>query len=477
MNTFLMLTATSLSLIAGVFYGERAKRHPESFWTYLIIGLVFTSPLMFGGYTWYDEFFTAGFLLANLPINIKLVKRTSHIIFTLFCGYMLFQAFTGIKFFSQFGLMQALTKIRWVFFVIIIFFVFVKSSSFKTSYVFEKDLPFKLTIAGLIFNLIYLSYGLIAIHSTGSTGFTQTAMISDAYREGTSPLLAIFGATGYVVAVYFVLIPASLMTIKNKTLTRSSLGWLTLALCFMTQMLYNSRSGIIIGLIFLGLFMLQHILNPRIIKGFIAFIPLIGLAILFQVFFNEIQIDVLYQDLFNTLHMGDMADTGTIDLHDIDRKIWNTSAILALNDNTSNALFGWGLRTSGYIVAPYVYNLFLGTLGTASYVEDVSTPGFAALAVDTGLVGLFLMSMILIFCLVEVYRAGQKGYLFILFVPIAYILQLFVMNIFDVLLFYLAIMPCGLSMVLARCNPGMHMSFNSHKQSVTIPNEKDSENL
>jgi hypothetical protein len=230
MNTFLLLTATSLSLLAGLYYGMRTKRHPEFFWTYLIIGLVFTSPLMFGGYTWYDEVYTAGFLLVNLTGIIKIRKRTSHIVFVLFCIYMLFQSFRGIAFFSQYGLVEAITKTRWIFFVIIIIFVFARSASSKIYDVIDKDLPYKLTKAGLLFNIIYLSYGLIAIYITGSTAFTQAAMISDAYRVGTSPLLAIFGSTGYVVPVYIVFIPAALITIKNYVQPRCNIGWFTLAL-------------------------------------------------------------------------------------------------------------------------------------------------------------------------------------------------------------------------------------------------------
>jgi hypothetical protein len=451
MNAFLLFIATSLSLIAGVYYGDRTKRHPELFWTYLIIGLVFTSPFMVGGYTWYDEFYAAGFLLTNLSKNIRVSAKVSHIVFVLFCIYMLFQSFRGIAFFSDYGLVEAITKTRWIFFFIIIYLVFAKSASAKLNSVFDKDLPYKLTKAGLIFNFIYLSFGLIAIHITGSTAFTQAAMLSDVYRIGTSPLLAIFGSTGYVVSVYIVFIPAALITIKNDPPARGNIGWLTLALSLMTQMLYNSRSGMLIILIFLGLFVFQYSLRRRVVTGVLSFIPLIGLALLFQVFFNETSIESIFTNLMNTLHLSDAASYRP-DLQDIDRRVWNASAILALSDNAFNFLFGWGLRTSGYIVAPYVYDLFLEALGSAIYHEDVGTPGFAALAVDSGTLGLFLIAAILIFCLVKIYRTSGKIELFLLFAPFAFFLQLFVMNIFDVLPFYLAIMPCGLYFALAKCN-------------------------
>ena len=74
MNTVLLVSATALSLLAGVHYGSRAKRHPELFWTYLAIGLVFTSPFAIGGYTWYDEAFASGYLLANLPGRLTTIQ-------------------------------------------------------------------------------------------------------------------------------------------------------------------------------------------------------------------------------------------------------------------------------------------------------------------------------------------------------------------------------------------------------------------
>lgn len=451
MNLLLIFTATSLSLFAGVYYGNRTKHHPEFFWTYLIIGLVFTSPLMVGGYTWYDEFFAGAFLLTNLSKNIKTSAKASQLIFILFCIYMLFQSFRGIAFFSNYGLVEAITKTRWTVFFIIILLVFAKSTSAKINSVFDKDLPYKLAKAGLIFNFIYLSFGLIAIYITGSTSFTQAAMLSDEYRVGTSPLLAIFGSTGYVVSVFIVFIPAALLTIKNDTPARVNIAWLTLGLSLMTQMLYGSRSGMLIIVIFLGLFFFQYGLRLRVVKGFLLFIPLMGLGLLFQVYFNEVPIESIFLDMLNTLHLSDPGSYNP-DLQDIDRRVWNASAILALTDNAFNFLFGWGLRTSGYIVAPYVYDLFFNARGRATYSDDVGTPGFAALAVDGGVLGLLLIAMILIFCLVKICRTSDKIQLFLLFAPVAFILQLFVMNIFDVLLLYLAIMPCGLYVVLSRHN-------------------------
>lgn len=451
MRELLIFTAISVCLIAGFRYGIKTRNKPEIFWTYLIIGLIFTTPLMFGGYTWYDEFFTAAFLLTALPKSMKIKIRAYHLVFIFLCAYMFVQSIRGIVFFSHFGFMDALTKIRWIFFILIIFLVFLKGISFKIANAFDENLPYSLTKAGLLFNIIYLSYGLLSLHITGSTAFTQAAMISEEYRIGTSPFLAIFGSTGYVVSVYLVFIPAVLITINNDIQSRVNVGWLTLALSLMTQMMYNSRSGMMMIAIFSGLFIGQYLLRKRVIKGFLLFIPLLAFSIIFQVFFNEVNVALIFQDFLNTLHLGNISYYNP-SLQDINRKVWNTSAVVALLDNPYNFLFGWGLRSGGYIVAPYVYDLFVMALGSANYKEGVGTPGFAALAVDMGFIGLLLILISLIFCIVSVYRLCGKIEFFLLFAPISFILQLFVMNIFDVLFLYLAIMPGGIFIVLAKCN-------------------------
>ncbi len=448
MTAFLILTASVLSLVVGIYFGYRTRRRPEFYWTYLIIGLVFTVPLAIGGYTWYDEFFAGGYLLANLPGKMRIKNKASHILFIIFLCYMILQAFRGIVFFSEVGFGDAIKKVRWVAFFTLVFFLFLKITSEKVEAYYDRNLPYKVTIAGLVFNVIYLMFGAVSLYVSGSTGFTQNAMISDVYRLDTSPLLAIFGSTAYTASVLFVIVPAALISIKNDTLRSAKFAWLVLALALATQVLFLSRSGMLAITIFLVLFFFQNWRSRRVLHGLVVFSILVFSAVVIQDFFNEIPFAVIFEDLKNTLHLGD-ASRFNVDLQDIDRKIWNYSAVLALSDNPLNMLFGHGLRTSGYVVAPYVYELFLEARGFASYNDDVATPAFAALAVDTGVVGLLLILALWGTCLTQIYSKVRKLNLFMLFGPTVFILHLFVINIFDVMFLYLALMPSGLYQALA----------------------------
>lgn len=448
MIAVLILAASAFSLIAGVYFGIRATSRPEFFWTYLIIGIIFTIPLAAGGYTWYDEIFVGGYLLANLLGKVRVKIKAPYILFSAFCIYMTFQAIRGIAFFSDYGLAAATSKIRWVVFFIIIFLVSVKSNSSNIKKRIDKDLSYKITKAGLVFIVIYIAMGLISIYTTGSIAFTQYAQLSGEFGVDASPLIALFGGTAYVVCVFIVIVPAALATVKSSNRKRSNTAWVTIGVALTAQILYNSRSGVLITLTFLGLFFYQNLLSRRVLRGLMIFVPLVGLALLFQLFFNEVSPEILIRDMLHTLGLGDTSRYD-VALKDIDRKVWNRSAILALSENTPNLLFGWGMRTSGYIVAPYVYDSFLATRGFAEYSEDVAIPGFATLAVDTGLVGLLFILVLWLSCLVGLYRRIGKADLVFLFAPTAFILQLFVANIFDVIVLYLALMPSGLYVAIA----------------------------
>jgi len=99
MNALLLLSGSILSLVAGIFFGSRARHYPKFFWRYLLIGLVFTTPLVAGGNTWYDEIYVIGYLLANFPGRISVTKSVWHGLFLVFSIYMIVEAIRGIAFF------------------------------------------------------------------------------------------------------------------------------------------------------------------------------------------------------------------------------------------------------------------------------------------------------------------------------------------------------------------------------------------
>lgn len=438
MHLFLILIPIVLSVLAGIYFGLRVNDQLGKFWFYLVAGLIFTSPLMVGGYTWYDEFYTVGFMLANIKFKRFSINRDLYFyIAVIFLGYMLVQSLRGVLFFTQFGLIESINKFRWLFFYALILLILVKISPKNFIIKDNFELAYALTKSGLFFGIGYSIVGLLAMYASGSVAYTQYAQIDSSGPQ----LFALFGATAYVVPVFIVLIPASLFVIKQGDRKKSKLAWIAMSLYFMNQLLYGSRSGILLFFIFLILFLTQHLATIKFSRSIISLIPVIGLIIFFGIYFNEQNISVIFEDLLNTLHIGDGRDDG---LQDIDRRIWNAAALVALLDNTFNFFYGWGLRTSGYIIAPYVYDLFLEARGFAIFEQDVATPGFAALAIDGGIICILFVTFLMFKAAKSIFDFDRNSLIFLSFAPIAMVLQLFVVNITDVLLLWLSIIPGGL---------------------------------
>lgn len=440
-----MLLLTAISLFSGFYFGIKAANRDEKFWSYLLVGLIFTTPLMIGGYTWYDEFYAAGFLLANTRLNVSGYKKNIYLNLTLFFFlYMVFQGFRGVVFFLHIDFIEGIQKFRWIVFYLLIMIIFLRIAPKTRIDVNHSELAYTITKAGLIFTALYTIIGLLAIFTSGSVAYTQFAQIG--YSDGSHPF-ALFGSTAYVATLFIVIIPASLCVVVTGSRVRVRLAWLVVALIFFNQLLYGSRSGILIVLIFTGFYLVQHIARIGYIKTILMFILSIGVVILLQNYLNEQPIEEIFQDLLNTFYIGNLPD---YEMKDIDRKVWNLAALLALSDNFFNFIFGWGLRTSGFIVAPFVYELFMDLRGWADFDLDVSTTGFAALAVDGGLLCIAFTFILVLNSAKLIFSLNRKYFLFLSLAPIVMFLQLFVMNVFDVLLFWLSILPGGLFYTLIR---------------------------
>ena len=437
---FLLVPSVFLSIFFGLYFGLRVRNNPTQFWIYLVVGLIYTSPLMIGGYTWYDEFYAGAFILANLKLNFrKIIKNFYFYLSILFIFLMIIQGIRGVLFFANIGLVESVSKIRWIFFYILLLVIFLRVAPEK--YInnnYNSDLAYVITKNGLIFTIIYTLIGLLAVLTSGSVAYTQYAQID------SSPgphFFALFGATAYVVPLFIIFISASLFVIMTGDLKKSKVAFILLSLVFANQLFYGSRSGILIFLFFIFLYFIQNIKNFNYFKLLINLLPIILLIFLFQFYLNEQNLNIILEDLLNTLHIGDGRDDN---LQDIDRRVWNFAAVSALLTNEFNFLFGWGLRTSGYIVSTHVYDLFMEARGFAILEQDVATPGFAALAVDGGVVVIIFVATMMFKAWKNIFDINRKSLLYLSLAPILMVLQLFIMNITDMLILWIAIIPGGL---------------------------------
>ncbi len=126
--------------------------------------------------------------------------------------------------------------------------------------------------------------------------------------------------------------------------------------------------------------------------------------------------------------------------HDIDRIIHIQVGFISISESWENFFFGYGLRTSGFIISSHLKRSLEehGLFHLAAEVkDDVSTEGFTALLVDTGLFGIFLLGMNFLFTARKVIIQRENPYrIFLLLSLILTFFWLFLNNLLEIVLFY-----------------------------------------
>jgi len=141
---------------------------------------------------------------------------------------------------------------------------------------------------------------------------------------------------------------------------------------------------------------------------------------------------------------------GSTSSRDLNRKVWLLSAYPALTENVLNFIFGYGFRTSGYVIAPHVYDIFKYYGKEVPIGETVGSEAITNIAVDTGILGIVLLCSLFIFSGWTVYiQNGKFRWIFVFSIIITFA-WLFVTNIVDIVIFYYILMPSGIYSQLAR---------------------------
>lgn len=452
MDTLFIIAANILVAVIGYLLGKYVRRHPEYFWSYLIIGCLSTAPLAFAGFSWYDELFAAFYLLANLPIRLIKSNKLYCTIFVLFSVYMIIQGFRGMINFLDYGeLSDSIRKIRWPIFFLLLLGLFYKVNNNKIQGLIDKDLPFKITVFGFFFHIIYIIWGVAALIQGGSEAYCQDAMryYSDAYGYAPSMYLAIWAPTAYVSSILTIILPAVFITLRYPSRHRRTIGWITLMVIASTVFFFDSRSGSLC-LIFLTMIVMPKFgIRRTVVLGVVGIF--VFLSITYIASSGGKNVDHYINELKRAT-MLEKEENYDKEKQDIERKIWMYSAYPALTATPINFLFGYGFRVAGYIVAPYVYEMFAFYGKAKEYADNVSTEAITNIAVDTGIVGLTLFCLLFIFAGREIYKQSANNK-WLLMASLGLLFGwLFIINIVDSYLLYLTIIPSGILTQLGKAS-------------------------
>jgi len=426
--------------VIGFGLGNYTRRKPHLYTRCLVIGLLSTTPLMIGLFTWYDEIFLGFFLLSNMPKSFRGKNKFHFMLFVLFIAYMVGECFHGMI------VLESIRKIRWPIFFLILLLLLYKINSKKEESMIDEGLAFAITVFGLLFSVVFLGYGIVTEALGVYRQDIQAAMLGYGWSNFRWAIWAHFSYTTFI---FIVTLPAVFMTLYDKKPKRRQVAWITLILLFIVAYYYDVRIAAI-----------------YLIGSLLLIIPRLGVAKVVIIILLLVSIFAIDTQLRQSKERGlkfffkDLSQTGgsiwskdtydPISSRDLDRKVWFLSIFPALTDNWLNLFFGYGFRRAGYVIAPHVYNLLIHYGKKGSSADTIGSEAITNIAVDTGIIGIVLFLALFVIVGRTVYlNKGKFRWLFV-FSILSTFAWLFVTNIIDIVIFYYILMPSGIFVQLAR---------------------------
>ncbi len=416
----------------------------------IFIGLVFTSPLMISGFTFYDELFLIFFLIfffikeKNLKINFFNLNEVKNfflnnklnILYLLTILYFIIQSFRGFTFFFNFNNLIEIKKLRWIIYFFIIFLLFFIFNREK-NYVTKNKNHNIISHTGLLFSVIYLLLSIIFSVSTGNKYSIEYA---------NNQLFGILGTTAYTASLLCLTMPSVFLSLSNQKieLNEQFKYCFFLSFIFCTLFYLGARFGLLFLIIFFILFFFSSLKLKKkiyILLIFFLFSTTLLLLLHFTNYFLNQEYHYSIIDIIKSNSPIIEKGESKGNFRDFDRILLNYIPVYHLfsDFNLSNFLFGTGLRTVSVEIYQTQYEL-LNLYGiNADLTTNFGTTGFATILIETGIIGYLL---ILILSLANIKDLYNENYpLSICLIPSIFILNLFIINSFDLIIFYILLMP------------------------------------
>lgn len=418
-----------------VIYGAmRPRHHLQS----LLAISILSAGVMLDGLSIADEILLACWLLgaiaAHPRIQFSRVKskpgrfeQVHKLLFGLFLLYMIFQACRGV---AEFGEAR---KLRWVVFYIMIW---------ASMWLVSKRAP--LTKSEIYSTILWSSFAYFSIYVASGLYAEKFRGISRWMAQQTE-----WGSTAYSVFPCLLAIPVAFSAALSERKKLRSLGWFTLLSIMIAAFYYDSRTVQLTILIFFCVTALFGGIR-FIIKTAVAYSAILAFFLVF-VWPQSRDLSFFVDDI---VHSGSavFSGAGTRSGRDMDRWIHMQVAFTSISDRWDTLLLGTGLRTSGSVISLNLYNLYQEYLPgeAAGVTADASTEGFTAFVVETGVIGLLLLWANILLVVWQIsYRAkGKDRWDLIASVVLAFC-WMFLINMLDIVLFYLLFMPRGPILMLA----------------------------
>jgi hypothetical protein len=384
---------------------------------------------MINGHVWFGEFFLFGYILGSFKIKKKINFSFSEVIFIFLIFYLFIQSIRGIFFIIEVEPETSVQKLRWVIFFLVIFIIFLITKSQPKSFIPDTYLKKYLFKFILYFNFIYFSIGIIYLILFGSQFQSQYA--------GTS--YGILASTAYVAPLFYIFTSLCFLSLKTNINYRFyDLKFIiSFSIIILVSIFYLSRSSMLL-IIFFSLFVIFSKEKFKFLSNLIFIFLILTIFILSFGLNNE-----TFYNFF--IEINGLITTGYKPTYTqiLDRKILNYASFLAIQESPMLFLFGGGLRSSGYIAAPFVHDLLTAGGFASTLKKDVSLTGFSSLLLDLGVIGILLIIFLIFLAFLQIRKNNYPLYCSSL--PLVVFLHLFVTNFTEMILLYLMIMPTFLN--------------------------------
>ena len=434
---------TVLALV-GLVVVVIAASKPRHVWLLLVAISIISTGTLLQGLSIVDEYLLACFLLGTFmyvgmrfgvgsPKGFSRIERLHWFLFLLMAAYLVFQAMRGV---SE---LESARKLRWVVFYGMIGLLPLTLYAGRFPLPSRRQVASTVTMSTIVYFAVYLLSGLTA----------EGIYNGDRYELQT----VWWGSTAYSMLPVAIAIPAIFISLRDRDKWYRRLGWTAFLLVILASLYYDSRVGmlavsafLIVALPVIGIKRFLWVLTPAVI-ALLVFTWVIWPTSRTLGF----TVDEVYRVVQTAWDPTERAQAGR---RDIDRSIYIRASFSSIDSDLSTFLFGHGLRAHGRVISPRLRELYIqyDRPDIATEIkEDASTEGFTALVVDTGLVGLLLLVANFGLVAVQVMRNSSDRYRYILLTSAVILFSwIFVINMLDVTLFYVAIMPSGLLVLMAR---------------------------
>lgn len=428
-------------------------KKPKLFWPLLIIANIAGNGPRLMGYIFWDELLTGSivigaFLRMSTAKTENQKNNSSHhkLIFAVWVVYMIIESVIGI------AANNDLRIIRWTLFYCLLwglsYILSLKNSEFAFPSVKHFSVIVLTTI--IVYYSAYLLHGIIieSILEMPYLGRFSAQFLEEGFLWSGSAT-AVFPA--------LIAMPAALFVIDNDKFKIRILAWTAVIFMMTVGWYYDSR----ITWVVIFSVMLVSIKKIKFKTIIIFIVILLGV---FIVFVPSASVDLFYEYLYDTFKSTQALWDPTES--DLTRQLQFEAGFLRLIDNAKTFFIGDGIYSHRVTIIPYIDALHTKYItkegqylipGHKEKRDDLTgqltifrTTAFSALLVDTGIIGMFLFTLLFVMTIYKltIRRGGYKVVLMVVCF-LAY-MWMFNNNISEIILLYLFIMPYGIIEQLSR---------------------------